>query len=482
MVPFDANAERGLLGCCILGDYNNAVADGVTDEWFNELTHKAAWHLIGRVAEKGDVSEQSVVCAAPGDQTYLDNGGSVVGLTEMVDTAPTVGNYHYWLKPCRERLRLRRYVQLGLDMQQAAAKAEDVDTFADEAESRLFELRKFKEQDKGNQRLESFHRIIDLLQAAHEGTGVVGLPTGYEDLDKILCGLRGGALYTLAARPGMGKSTLAMNIAEWLAVGFPPHTPGDSSPVATKKIRGEQTPVAFFSLEMSEDELNQRMLGSYSGINLQRFINHDYDKEERVRLLKEMAKKIPTLNAAPIHICPRTDISISQLRAEARRYVKNYGAKLVIVDYLQLVAGGKGSRGNRVQEVGEISRGLKKMALELDVPVIALAQLNRSIEHDGNRIPRLSDLRESGSIEADSDAVLFIHCSNSSVYIDGRLLCQIVVSKNRSGRQGKFDIAFHRDFSRFEDWRTNQDLVDMAETMANKKVAKTTKSYTRKSA
>jgi len=461
MVPFDANAEKGLLGCCILGDYNNAVADGVTDDWFNELTNKAAWHLLGRVGEKGDVTEQLVIAAANGDQAYLGNGGSLVDLVSMVDTAPSAGNYGYWMKPCREKLRLRRYYQLGLDMQQAVAKAEDVDVFADDAESRMFELRKFKEQDKGNARLESFSRIIDLLQAAHEGTGVIGLPTGYEDLDKILCGLRSGALYTLAARPGMGKSTLAMNIAETLSV------------------KG-QVPVAFFSLEMSADELNQRMLGSYSSINLQRFINHDYDKEERVRLLKEMAKKIPTLNAAPIHICPRTDITISQLRAEARRYVKNYGAKLVIVDYLQLVAGSKGSRGNRVAEVGEISRGLKKMALELDVPVIALAQLNRAIEQDGNRVPRLSDLRESGSIEADSDCVMFIHCENTSVYIDGRLLCQIVVSKNRSGRQGKFDIAFNRDFSRFEDWRTNQDLVDMAESMAKKKTTK--KSFGRKSA
>jgi replicative DNA helicase len=461
MVPFDANAEKGLLGCCILGDYNNAVADGVTDDWFNELTNKAAWHLLGRVGEKGDVTEQLVIAAANGDQAYLGNGGSLVDLVSMVDTAPSAGNYGYWMKPCREKLRLRRYYQLGLDMQQAVAEAEDVDVFADDAESRMFELRKFKEQDKGNARLESFSRIIDLLQAAHEGTGVIGLPTGYEDLDKILCGLRSGALYTLAARPGMGKSTLAMNIAETLSV------------------KG-QVPVAFFSLEMSADELNQRMLGSYSSINLQRFINHDYDKEERVRLLKEMAKKIPTLNAAPIHICPRTDITISQLRAEARRYVKNYGAKLVIVDYLQLVAGSKGSRGNRVAEVGEISRGLKKMALELDVPVIALAQLNRAIEQDGNRVPRLSDLRESGSIEADSDCVMFIHCENTSVYIDGRLLCQIVVSKNRSGRQGKFDIAFNRDFSRFEDWRTNQDLVDMAESMAKKKTTK--KSFGRKSA
>ena len=144
-------------------------------------------------------------------------------------------------------------------------------------------------------------------------------------------------------------------------------------------------------------------------------------------------------------------------------------AKLVIVDYLQLVSAGKRSSGNRVQEVGEISRGLKKMALELDVPVIALAQLNRAIEQDATRVPRLSDLRESGSIEADSDAVLFIHCQNPSVNQDGRLLCQIVVSKNRSGRQGMFDICFVRDFSRFEDWRDHQDLVDMAEKMAEAK-------------
>ena len=463
MVPFDANAESGLLGCCVLGAYDEVVAAGVDDSWFNELLHKATWHLISRVAENGEVTETTVMLAARNDQAFADNGGNITDIVEMVDAAPTSGNWSYWLKPCRERLRLRRYFQLGLDMQQAAAKAEDVESFADDAESRLFELRKFRDEGKGNERLESFHRIIDLLQAAHEGTGVVGLPTGYEDLDKILCGLRGGALYTLAARPGMGKSTLAMNIAESLAVKA-------------------DVPILFISAEMSMDELNQRMLGSYSSINLQNFINHDYDKEERLRLLKLMAKKIPALNAAPVHICPRTDITISQLRAEARRYVKNHGVKLVIVDYLQLIAGGKGTRGNRVAEVGEISRGLKKMALELDVPVLSLAQLNRAIEQDGNRVPRLSDLRESGSIEADSDAVMFIHCANTSVYIDGRLLCQIVVSKNRNGRQGKFDIAFNRDFSRFEDWRTNQDLVDMAETMAKNKLAKktTSRSFTRK--
>ncbi len=448
MVAFDANAERGLLGCCVLGAYDDIVTTGVDDSWFKEQIHKETWHLIGRVAEKGQVKKKTVLIAAKKDEAFIDYGGDIVDITKMVDEAPTADNWSYWLDECREYMQLRCYFQISLDIQQAATKAEDVESLADEAESRLFELRKFKNEDKGTQRQESFHRIIDLLQSAHEGTGVVGLPTGYQDWDKHLCGLRNGSLYTLASRPGMGKSTLAMNIAEALAVNA-------------------NAPVAFFSLEMSEDELNQRMLGSYSNINLQQFINHNYDKEERQRLLKVIKIKIPELNAAPICIHPETDITISLLRAKARRYVKN-GAKLGIVDYLQLVDGGKHG-GNSVQEVGEISRGLKKMALELDVPVIALAQLNRSIEHDSNRVPRLSDLRESGSIEADSDVVMFIHCKNRRVNIDGRLLCQIVISKNRNGRQGQFDIAFNRDFSRFEDRRNNQDLIDLAEKMSKPK-------------
>ena len=185
MVPFDANAEAGLLGCCIIGAFDEVVAAGVDENWFNELHHKAAWHLISRVAEQGEVSETSVVMASASDKAFTDNGGSAAVLTEMVDAAPTAGNHPYWLPKCREKVRLRRYYDLGVQMQQAVVNAEDVEVFADMAESRLFELRKFKEEAKGEQRTESFQRIIDLLEAAHKGTGVVGLPSGYTDLDKI---------------------------------------------------------------------------------------------------------------------------------------------------------------------------------------------------------------------------------------------------------------------------------------------------------
>jgi len=259
-------------------------------------------------------------------------------------------------------------------------------------------------------------------------------------------------LITLAARPGQGKSALAGNLAINLALG-----------------QGE--PVGFFSLEMSEDELNARMLSTISEVNLQAFVSKEYNEERRTKAMKSMALNMPKLVNAPIHIEPRTDITINQIRAEARRMVRNNGIKAVFVDYLQLV-GTRGNNNNRVQEVGQISRGLKSMAMELDLPVIALAQLNRQIENDNNRAPRLSDLRESGAIESDSDVVAFIWVEDFNIADGGRLLTRITVAKNRAGRSGSFHLCFNRDYSRFEDWRDNQDLIEMYEMADEKKSSK----------
>ena len=437
----DENAEKGLLGCCILGAFDEAVADGVNEEWFGSQYHKSAWRLIERVSMKGEVSEQTVIMAAACEKDWRDKKTTLV---DFVDNAPTREMYHYWREPCRLKVRQRSYHRFAVDLQRSVIDAADVDALADRAESTLFELRKFAESERGSNRRESFRRIIEMMEEAHNGDGIIGLPSGFDDMDALLGGLRDGSLYTIAARPGMGKSTLAMNIAEHLT------------------MKGG-TPVAFFSLEMSEDELNQRMLASHCGVNLQSFINHGYDRSERGEILRQMTGSVPELEAGPLHICPRTDITIDQLRAEARRLVTKKDVKLVIVDYMQLVGVASRRGASRVEEVGEISRGLKKMALELDLPVIALAQLNRSIENDNHRSPRLSDLRESGSIEADSDVVLFIHRDKKIVFIGSRMLCQIVVGKNRNGPQGVFDICFIRDVCRFEDWRRHQDLVAEAE-------------------
>ncbi len=442
LIPFDSIAEQGLLGCCILGAYGDAVAAGVDESWFNELNNKTIWLLMGQLSEKGDFGETEVVMATRSIEEL-----SPEDVTKAVDAAPTEDNLSYWIQPLREQKRRREYYNLAADVQQRVAK-EELDVFVDEVETRLFDLRKLKHDTNANTRVESFTRVQDMLLEAHNGRGIMGLRTGYDEMDKVLCGLRGGQLITIAARTSVGKTTLAMNISEYL--------------VMTEKV-----PVAFFSLEMSEDELNTRMLSSYIGVNMQSFINHEYDEQQRMQVIDQAAKAIPTLNAAPLVINSRTDITISQIRAEARRMVKNKGIKAVVVDYLQLVKP-NGRGGNRVQDVGEISRGLKRMALELDVPVLALAQLNRAVENE-NRAPRLADLRESGSIEADSDVVMMIYCEDEMMKIEGRKLCQIGVAKNRAGCQAKFDIVFNRDVAKFESCSKHPDLISLAEEIVVKK-------------
>ena len=451
MLPVNRDVEKALLGCCILGDFTDVVAAGVSADWFNEIEHKAAFHLMERVSEKEPVTETAVLNAARLDETFKENNGSLSDLIEMTNAAPVAGNWQYWMPELQSKLRRRSYIAFALDLQKMAKDCGSIDELADEAESRLMQMRTSRKLKVEADRKQSFCRIIEMLEQAHTGNGLIGLSTGFNDFDKLLYGMRGGQLITLAARPGQGKSALMGNIALNLALG-------------------QGLPVGVFSMEMSMDELNARMLSTISEVNLQAFVGKEYNEERRNKAMKSMALNMPKLANAPIYIEPRTDITINQIRAEARRMVRNNGIKALFVDYLQLV----GTRGNnnRVQEVGQISRGLKSMAGELDLPVIALAQLNRQIENDNNRAPRLSDLRESGAIESDSDVVAFIWVEDFNMADGGRLLTRITVAKNRAGRSGSFHLCFNRDYSRFEDWRDNQDLIEMYEMADEKKSSK----------
>ena len=431
------NAQVGLLGTLMLGAFDDAVSDGITEEWFDGLKNKSVWTLINRIYLNSEKPNMDFMSSALADSEW---SGKVGELIHYIDSAPTKHNYPYWKEICHDGYLRKRMVEFGNELQRSAVDCDDINLIADEAENKLFEMRKMTLNQSHDSMQNSFKRIMESLQKAHEGSGLIGLPSGFEDVDRHLSGLRDGAMYTIAARPGMGKSTMAMNIAEHLAVNC-------------------RIPTAFFSLEMSEDELNQRILANRTGANLQAFYRHDISKQERESIMHEMQNEIPVIQKAPLHLCSRTDMTISQLRAEARRMVSGREIKIIIVDYLQLIGGEARKNSTRVDEVGLISRGIKQMALELNVPVIALAQLNRSIENDGERLPRLADLRESGSIEADSDCVLFIHRPTGGAVEGGRMLCQIVIGKNRNGAMGKFDICFNRDYSRFENIMHHVDLL-----------------------
>ena len=452
-VPHNVRVEEALLGCAVLGAYNDLCVQGVTRNWFNELLHKSVWDMMESV--NGEISLESLCVAAKTHKGFTECGGTPTTLVGMADEAPFADNWRTWLPELQKLLRLREYQQFGQDVVRLAGEVNNVDDFADDLESRVMQLRKFRETKTTADRKESFDRIQRNLEEAHLGTGINGLPTGLDDLDRALGGLRPGQLFTIASRPGMGKSTVAANICQYLAVDH-------------------QIPVAIFSLEMSDDELNARMSASLSDVNLHRFYSHEYDKAEREAAIKRMAENNPRLYGAPIMIEPRSDITINGIRAEARRMVHRNNVQLVIVDYLQLV-GTNNRNGNRVNEVSIISRGLKSLAMELGIPVVACAQLNRQVENDGNRAPRLADLRESGSIESDSDIVGFIYCEDYNIVDGDRLLCRFAVRKNRSGRQGEFDLCFNRAFNRFEDWRQHQDLVakrDLPEEKPKKKWGK----------
>ena len=444
IVPASAVCEEALLGCAIDGAFNDVVVDGVDGSWFNELLHKNVWSHMEKLSANGkEVNLLNLMNATKADPEFKEYGGSPVTLSHMVDQGPFAANWIAHVDELRGQLKRRQYQQFGGDVVRLAKEFENVDEFADEVESRVMQLRKFKEAKTTESRKESLAEIMAMMDEIHRGTGLNGLPSGWKDLDDMLCGLRKGQLITVAARPAIGKSTFCSDIGRYLS--------------CEKGI-----PVGIFSLEMTQKEILRRMCAAESDVNLQDFDRHIYDENERLAAMTRMANAMPKLNEAPLHVTDRSDITINKLRAEARRMVRNQGVQFIIIDMLQLVK--PSSRGNRVVEVGEVSRNLKAMAMELDIPVLAVAACNRALETDGDREPRLADIRESGSIESDSDVVLMLHVEDYNISDRDRLFMQCYVAKNRSGRMGKFNIVFCRTYNRFEDERCHPDLSHQYET------------------
>lgn len=439
IVPHSAMCEESLIGSCIDGAFNDAVVDGVDTSWFNDLLHKHIWGMMERVSATGTKPDLlAMMTESKADKKFAELGGNAGTIAHIADA----GFYGDWVRcadELRKQLKLRQYQSFGQDVMKLAAESDNADALADEIESQVMRLRRFKESKTTESRQQSLNEIMEQMDEIHRGVGLNGLPTGWKDLDDCLCGLRKGQLITIAARPAVGKSTLAANIAQFLAV--------------EKNI-----PVGIFSLEMTQKEILRRMCAAESNVNLQDFDRHLYDEKQRVDAMARMAEVMPKLYSAPLHVTDRSDTTVNKLRAEARRMVRNQDVKLIIVDMLQLVKAN--NRGNRVMEVGEVSRNLKAAAMELDIPIIAVASCNRALDVDANRTPRLSDIRESGSIESDSDVVCFLHCEDYTIADRDRLFMQVHIAKNRSGRMGDFNIVFCRTFNRFEDYRLHPDLVE----------------------
>jgi replicative DNA helicase len=426
--PQNLEAEESVLGSMMLSA--EAIADVVEildiEDFYRSANAKIYSTLRGLYARGEPVDIITGVEALRADG-LLDEVGGPLYLRDLVDQVPTPASAgHYAQIVARSALR-RRLISAAADiMDLAYASTEDADVVADSAEQRIYDVaRREDHEDVAVLRELVNQAMVDLESIQNRDSAFTGLPTGFVDLDNLMSGLQPGNLIVIAARPGIGKSSLAMNMARNIAV--------------------EGAPVAMFSLEMSRMEIGMRLLCAEARVPWDRIRNKRVGPDDWQRVVH--AAEI--LHDAPLSIVDSGNVNIVDIRAKARRMrTGNQGLSLIIVDYLQLMTSPNARRpDSRQQEVAEISRNLKLLAKELHVPVVALSQLNRNPEARADKRPQLSDLRESGAIEQDSDVVMFIHRDDADP--EKKKHAELIVAKHRNGPTDTIRLSFEPSLTQF---------------------------------
>jgi len=434
--PHSIEAEQSVLGGLLIdnGAFDK-IADIVSDADFYRDDHRRIFRHITRLIEKGKPADVITVDEAIKSSEDKDKVGGLAYLAALTGSTPSAHNIRRYAEIVRERAIMRKLVEVGTNIADTALNpmGKEVGQLLDEAESRVFEI-----AEAGSRGRQGFIEIqplltqvmerIDMLYHRDNPSDITGVPTGYTDLDSRTSGLQPGDLVIVAGRPSMGKTALALNMAEYVAVE-------------------NRLPVAVFSMEMAGTQLAMRMLGSIGRLDQHKLRTGKLSDEDWNRLTTAVGK----LHDAPIHIDETPALNALELRARARRLHRQYGALgLIVVDYLQLMeASSQGE--NRATEISEISRSLKSLAKELKVPVVALSQLNRSLEQRPNKRPVMSDLRESGAIEQDADLILFIY--RDEVYnpdTPDKGIAEIIIGKQRNGPIGTVKLTFLGEHTRFE--------------------------------
>lgn len=402
----------------------------VEDDFYRDA-HKQIYSAMVALFERGEPLDLITVSSQLKNGGRLDSVGGPAYLAALADIVPVAANIAYYAKIVREKSILRRLIATGTEIAgRCYEEQDDIDGLLDEVEQSVFEISQAKSSQSFyplNSVISSAFKHIEQLYERKEH--ITGVPTDYHDLDKMTAGLQRADLIILAARPSMGKTALAINMAQNAAVLH-------------------RVPVAIFSLEMSKEQLGMRILGSISRVDAQRL---------RTGFLKEtdwtkLTRAVGMLAEAPIFIDDTPAITVLEMRAKARRLKTEHDIGLVVVDYLQLMRG-RTNVQSREQEISEISRALKAMAKELGIPVLALSQLNRSLESRPNKRPQLSDLRESGAIEQDADVILFIYRDevyNKAEDNPRKGLAEIIIGKQRNGPTGAVELAFLDRYTSFE--------------------------------
>jgi len=435
--PHSVEAEQAVLGGLLLESsaYDN-VADVVEAGDFYRPDHRLIFDAIGQLAQRSRPCDVITVSEQLERTGLLGDAGGLAYLGTLARDTPSAANVRHYAEIVHERSLLRKLIKAGADIATSAFsnEGETARELVDKAEEAVFAIAEAGARGSGPQQvrgklLQSVIEQIDEWQRNPDK--LQGLPTGFSDYDKLTGGLRAGDLIIVAGRPGMGKTTFAVNMAEYAAVN--------------PNIRA---PVAIFSMEMPSEQLVTRMLSSIGGVPLKHLRTGQLADEDWSRITSATTQ----LQEAKILIDDTPALTPTDLRARARRIKREHGLGLVVVDYIQLMQV-PGNKENRATEIGEISRGLKVLAKELSVPVIALSQLNRSVEQRENKKPVMSDLRESGAIEQDADMILLIY--REEVYnreTTRKGIAEVDLVKHRNGEIGTFILTFQGQFTRFANY------------------------------
>lgn len=439
--PQNIEAERSTLGSILLEkEAVYKAQELLTAEDFYREAHRIIWNTVTTLVDKGEPVDLVTVTEYLRSRDFLERIGGVSYLTGLVNAVPTAANVEYYARIVQEKSVLRSLINAATDIvAMGYDETNEAVTVLDEAERRIFEIGQRRKHQGAilvkNILIKAYERLEEIF--ASKG-GITGVATGFPDLDRLTGGLQPSDLIILAARPSIGKTTFAMNIAKSISLN-------------------QDKPVLFFSLEMSMEQLAMKLLCSEAGVSLQRLRDRD-------RLMEEdwppISRALARLSECSMYIDDTASIPAIEVRTKARRIKAEHGLALIVIDYLQLMQG-RGRAENRQQEVSEISRSLKALARELKVPILALSQLSRAVEMRASKVPNLADLRESGSLEQDADIVAFLYrgdyyqreqTKEQGAHYELPSVTELIVAKHRNGPLGSIKFTFLKEYSAFESY------------------------------
>ena len=429
VVPHSTEAEESVLGALLMSeDAVNEVMDKLEPDDFYHPSHRSIYEAVRTLFNANSAIDAITVSEELRRSGQLDRIGGVAYITRLLDIVPSAANVEYYAGVVEEYSQRRHLIKAGSTITDLAMRLDDeIHQVLDRAEQTVLGVAGRKVGDSMQAIGPLFFSTLEELEELEaRGSEVTGLSTGFRDLDRKLTGLHPANLVIIAARPAMGKSALTANIATNVAM--------------------EGRPVAMFSLEMSKEEVATRMLCSVARIDSMKVRTGNLGDKAWPRLTDAAGK----LYNAPVFVDDSPVITVTDIRAKCRRLKRQHGLDLVVVDYLQLMQGAP--KENRQQEIAEISRSLKNLARELEVPILAVSQLNRNLESREDKRPRLGDLRESGSLEQDADIVIFIYRDEYyNEQSDRQGIAEVVVAKHRAGSTGTVEMTFMPEYTKFSD-------------------------------